>query len=311
MSLRALVARAVVIAGLLATTACLRFAAGPFAGEPAAASFISVDGERIHYVDLRGRAESSTPALVLLHGFGANLDEWGLLLPLLVQRGYRVVAVDLRGHGFSDRPAAGDYSIAAQARLVSAVLDQLGVASFVPIGHSWGSAVALQLAFDAGARVPRVVFVNGLFFAAQEPLLFSWSRVHGLGEMIFALFYNERIDEKVAFALYNPEPFMTEQAVEDAVALQERPGTLAAALATVRALNLEAMEPRHFDLRQPALLLWGREDQVTPLKYGERMSLRLPHARLLVVPRCGHLPMLEAHQVVADEVLRFLEGGES
>ena len=304
------VMRCLVTASLLAATGCLQYAKGPLPGEPANAAFVQIEGERIRYLDTQASNDPEKPVLVLIHGFGSTLEEFGLILPILINAGYRVVALDLRGHGWSDRPEDGDYSVPAQAKLVQSLLDRLKIEKYVPIGHSWGSSIALELALDHPDRVPKLIMFNGFFFTAQEPLLFSWSRVPGLGEAIFTLFYNERLDEKLAFSMFNPEPFMTEKAVEDALALQERPGTLAASLATIRAMDYTAQEPRHFAVQQPTLLLWGREDQVTPLKYGERMALRIPHARLVVVPRCGHLPMLEGHQLTSDAILRFLNGGE-
>jgi len=267
--------------------------------------------DRVRYLDTVATRDPNQPPLVLIHGFGANLDEWGKLLPLLTQQGYRVVAIDLRGHGYSDRPEDGDYSIPAQAQLILQLLDQLGIERFVPVGHSWGSAITLELALKVPTRIPRVVLFNGMLFEEALPLLFAWAHVPGVGETIFSLFYTERVDEKLAWSMFSPELYLTDKTIENAERAQARPGTVAAALATIRAMDFAAQEPQHFNIQQPVLLLWGREDQVTPLKYGERLALRLPHARLVVVPRCGHLPMIEAQHLVADEMFRFLKEGQS
>ena len=247
------------------------------------------------------------PAVVLIHGFGAALEEWAPVIPTLVEAGYRVVALDLRGHGWSDRPD-GDYSIPGQSQLVLALADRLGLTTFDLVGHSWGSAVSLDVALRAPERVTRIALFNGMFFEAQQPVVFSWARVPGLGELVYGVFYPERMDEKMAFSFYDPDRHATEDLVERLDALMDRPGTLAASLAGVRAMDYAPLEARLRDVRQPVLLLWGREDEVTPLEWGERLLHALPRARLEVLPRCGHIPMLEARALSNGHLLAFLDG---
>jgi pimeloyl-ACP methyl ester carboxylesterase len=86
----------------------------------------------------------------------------------------------------------------------------------------------------------------------------------------------------------------------------DRPGTVAAALAAVRGQRYQAVQARYRTIQAPTLLLWGREDAVTPLAYGERLARDLPDARLVVYPRCGHLPMIEAEAASTRELERFL-----
>src|SRR6476660_8383743 len=99
---------------------CLEFHAGAMAGEPKTATFATVDGARVRYVDV-----GQGPVVVLIHGFASSLETWDLLIPEL-SKTHRVIALDLKGFGWSDRPE-GDYSPAAEARLVIKLLDKLGV----------------------------------------------------------------------------------------------------------------------------------------------------------------------------------------
>ena len=187
--------------------------------------------------------------------------------------------------------------------------DRLGLSRFALAGHSWGSAVALAVALEAPDRVTRLALFNGMFFEEQQPVLFSWARVPGLGELLYGVFYPERLDEKMAFAFYEPEPIVTEDVVERLEGLMERPGTLAAALAGVRAMDYSDLEARYRQVRQPVLLVWGREDEVTPLEWGERLVHALPEARLEVVPRCGHIPMVERPVAASRALTAFLAEG--
>lgn len=295
----ALTALAVALGG------CPSFFGQPLPDAPAG-DYAELGDTHVHY-EITAPAAGVRPrgTLVLVHGFGATLREWAGLVPVLSAAGWRTIAVDLRGHGWTSRPD-GDYSLGGQATLVLDLLDRLGVERFSLIGHSWGSAVSLTIASRVPDRVGRVALYNGMFFGEQEPVIFAWSRVPVLGEVIYGAFYAERADEKLAFAFYDPKAWVSEALVEGAEALQARPGAAAAALATIRALDLDALEPVYPTIRQPVLLLWGREDQVTPVEWGERLSNLLPDARLMVFPRCGHIPMVEAARPSTRAVLEFL-----
>src|SRR6185503_9327638 len=118
-------------------------------------------------------------------------------------------------------------------------------------------------------------------------------------------FYEERADERLALAFYD-KSLVTEKLAEDVERAMDRPGTIAAALAAVRGQRFEQAQARYKKIEQPVLLLWGREDVVTTLSFGERLSRDLPHARLVVYPRCGHFPMIEARRQSTEELVKFL-----
>jgi len=268
-------------------------------GEPAGATFASVEGARVRFVD-----KGEGPAIVLLHGFASSLETWDLLLPSLA-RGHRVLAMDLKGFGWTDRPD-GDYSPEAEARLVLALMSARGIDRAAVVAHSWGASVALSMALQAPERVRRLALYDAWIYAAQLPAFFLWARVPALGEALFAMFYRERPDERLIHAFYEKER-IPEQLFEDVERSLGRPGTVAAALAATRGQRFEPQEARYRHVTQPALILWGRDDAVTLLPFGERLARDLPNARLVVYPRCGHFPMLEATAASNAELLRFVD----
>ena len=96
---------------------CLHFHNGPMPGEPKDATYLELEGTRVRYVDV-----GEGPAVVLLHGFASSIENWLTVMPKLV-KDHRIIAIDMRGFGWTDRPVA-DYSPAAQAKLLKAVLDE-------------------------------------------------------------------------------------------------------------------------------------------------------------------------------------------
>ena len=282
---------------------CVAFHTGAMPGEPEGATFADLDGVRMRYVD-----EGSGPAVVLIHGFASSLETWTAVRPALVESGHRVIAMDLRGFGWTDRPP-GDYSSTAQANLVLALLDQLGVEHAAFVGHSYGAGVVLRLALLAPERVERMALYDAWAFSGQLPAFFHVARADGIGEAMFAAWYGERAEDRMAMAFFD-QRFVTMELIDAVDASLRRPGTYAAALAAVRGMHYEEVEETYGTLTQPTLVLWGREDRVTPLEIGELLSRQLPGARLVVYPGCGHFPMIEHAAQSTAELVRFLAVSE-
>lgn len=307
----------VVLSLLLALSACVSFHKGAMPGEPRNARFAEIEGARVRFLDTEGGASdvkahadddtapavTEKPNVVLVHGFASAIEAWTPVIPALT-RTHRVVALDLKGFGWTDRPE-GDYSPDAQARLLLKLLDQRGIQKTALVAHSWGSSVALAAVLAAPERFTKVALYDAWVYEEQLPTFFHWARADGVGEALFGLYYKQRADERMALAFFDKR-FVTEHLVEDVDAALERPGTVAAALAAVRGQHYAEVEAKYRTIDKPTLLLWGREDIVTPLKYGERLVRDLQNAKLTVYPRCGHFPMIEAMAASNRDLSAFL-----
>jgi len=286
----------------VALSGCLHFHTGPMPGEPKDATYLDVDGTRVRYVDV-----GEGPTVVLLHGFASSIENWVAVMPRLV-KDHRVIAIDLRGFGWTDRPVA-DYSPDAQAKLLKALLDARGVNGKISlVAHSWGSSVALAFALAQPEQVERLALYDAWVYENQLPSMFHMARAKGLGEILFGLFYDQRVDERITLGFYDPE-VVTEKLVEEVEIAFARPGTRAAALEAVRGMKFDEMEGKYHRVTVPTLLLWGREDLVTPVSVGEKLVRQLPNAKLVVYPRCGHFPMIEAVSESTRDLQEFLSGG--
>jgi pimeloyl-ACP methyl ester carboxylesterase len=292
---------AIAACALFAGAACSpSFHKGAMAGEPSHATFAEIDGVRVRYED-RGEG----PAVVLVHGFASSLETWLAVAPVLAKT-HRVLSLDLKGFGWTDRPE-GDYSPPAQAKLVLDLMKARGIEQADVVAHSWGTSIALQMAMIAPTRVNRIALYSAWVYEEQLPTFFLWARADGVGEALFSLWYKERADERMAFAFYDKDRWLTEPFVEAATRSLDRPGSVAAALAATRGQTFSLWQDRYHTIQQRTLLLWGREDEVTLLSYGERLSKDLPHAKLLVYPQCGHFPMIEQASASTRDLAEFLD----
>ena len=116
--------------------------------------FVNVDGARVHYQEF---GDASKPPIILLHGYTASVYVWKTAAPMLAEDGFRVIAVDLLGFGYSEKPSWFDYSIQSQARMVSRFMNRLGIGRATIVGSSYGGAVALTLTLDYPERVQKLV----------------------------------------------------------------------------------------------------------------------------------------------------------
>lgn len=130
---------------------------GPATGRDAGADgYVDANGVRLHYLDW-GRPEQ--PPLMFLHGGSAHARWWDFVVPHLADR-YRCIALDLRGHGDSSWSDSADYTLAAHAGDVAALIEALSLDDVGLIGHSFGGFVAMTLAGTAGPRLSALVIVD-------------------------------------------------------------------------------------------------------------------------------------------------------
>lgn len=296
---------AIVAMGLLVGGCALRYQESTLDYSTGTGSVLALDGAEIHYEE-HGPADGD--AVVLIHGFGSSLHTWDLLVPALVED-HRIVRLDLKGFGRSSK-YGGDYSPSAQAEVVLALMDHLGIERAHLVAHSMGSLVALVVALEAPDRVERMVLTGAWVYEEQVPWSLRSARTPGMGETIFGLWYAENLEWRFGLSFHEPDRWISEEMLVRARQTLSQPGAKAAALATVRALDLEHWEAEYGRVESPVLLVFGRDDQVARPEYGEQLAAQLPRSELDVVPRCGHFPMLEASSRYAHAVRRWLAGGE-
>ena len=130
--------------------------ASELAAAPRRGGFVAAGGVRLHYLDW---GSHERPPLLLLHGGSAHARWWDFVIPHLLDA-YRCVAFDLRGHGESEWPGTRDYSLAAHAGDVAAVVSALDLRDAAIVGHSFGGFVALVYAGAAGAHPAALVIVD-------------------------------------------------------------------------------------------------------------------------------------------------------
>src|SRR5678816_1466979 len=269
--------------------------------------FIDVDGVRVHYQEA---GDPRAPALVLIHGFASSTLVWSKVFLKLSEAGYRVIAVDMLGYGYSAKPRNGEYTIAGQAKLLTRLLEALGIPHAIFVGSSYGGAVAAKCALDYPDRVEKLILVGAV--NNNRPLAFKLMRFFGspvLGDVVSPLLIgSRRLLRRRMKSVYDRHAWEMDERRVDARHLPLRAArTHRAIINTVRRWDAERISRDAHLITQPTLLLWGENDREIPLADGERLHAEIPGSRLLVFLNCGHLPHEEYPEAFTNVVNDFVK----
>ena len=267
--------------------------------------FVEVDDIRVHYQEA---GERNAPPLVLIHGFASSTLVWSKVFLPLAAAGFRVIAIDMLGFGYSGKPRNGEYTIAGQAKLLIGLLDQLGIKRATLVGSSYGGAVAVTCALDYAQRVERLVLIGTV--NNNRPLNYKLMRVFGspvFGDVVSPLLIgSRRLLRRRMKRVYDRHAWVLDERRVDARHLPLRAaGTQRAIIRTVRCWDAERISRDAHLIGKPTLLLWGEKDREIPLADGERLHEEIPGSRLIVFLNCGHLPHEEYPEAFTKVVADF------
>jgi pimeloyl-ACP methyl ester carboxylesterase len=256
------------------------------------------------------------PAVLLLHGFLVNADDWRPTIACLAEAGYRAIAPDALGFGHSDKPGGAAYSLQRYADLNAGLLTALGVESAAVVGHSMGGKHALATTVLHPTRVARLMLADSEGFMQLPLFMRKGGALPFLGEAILSLSALPaviRMQLSAAFA--DPARYVTPELVARGRETLGDPQVRHTMLSLSR--NYEANDlkgsgllARLAEIRCPTLIVWGAEDRLFPARYAQDAQAAIPGARLVIIPRCGHFPQLEAQEQFHGLLLGFLAGRE-
>jgi pimeloyl-ACP methyl ester carboxylesterase len=262
--------------------------------------FVTVDGLRIHYRD-RGTG----PVVVMLHGASASLFAFEPLA-LLLQDHFRVITIDLPGHGLTGPDPKRRYTAAGMAEVVDRFAAQLGLDHFTIVGNSMGGGVAWHTALLFPARVDHLVLVDAHGLPREEPRPIGFRLQAGSVTGAIARWVTPRfMVEKSIRQLYGDPRLPTEALIATYDDLMLRDGNRQARREAY-SMAEDELHTRLGELKVPTLILWGAGDPWILPKYAERFHAAIAGSELVMLPGLGHCPMEEAPAKVAEPLRQFL-----
>lgn len=259
--------------------------------------FIKIGGLRVRYVDTK-KGEN---AMLLIHGLGGAIESWANNIDYLSKE-LRVIALDLPGFGHSDKPEL-DYTTRFYCDFVARFAEELQIAPATIVGSSLGGQVAAEVAINHPRVVSRLVMISP---AGALPR--SFSGTPALKKYVRILKARTVAEVKKAIFAVDHKP------VDDAYAkiVYEKLAMPGAKRAFLSALTGSAKAPRLASrlgkIKAPAMVLWGKDDIMIPVKYAEPY-VRMKNCRVVLLERCGHRPHVDRAATFNRLVAGFAQEG--
>lgn len=272
------------------------------AGTSLVARYVTVDSTRIRYIDT-----GSGPAVVLIHGLAASMYSWRQTILPVARAGFRVIAFDNRGFGFSDKPSSG-YTNQAYVDLLFGLLDSLGVKETVLVGHSMGGAIAAEAALTRPDRVRGLVLVDAAGLSVRWPFMLRVAHWPIVG-VLFDRLRGRAATLGILKSLYGVPSRVTAEQVDQYYAPIAEPGFGRSLRGVLSQFRFDALTDRLGQLSTPTLVMWGTEDRLIPVAVGQAMADQIPGALLVRFPGAGHAVPEESPEEFNQGLIAFLAHG--
>ncbi len=257
-----------------------------------AGNSVRVFGANLHYVDA-----GSGSVVVLLHGLADDVGIWESVMPALAAK-HRVIALDQIGFGRSDKPLLG-YRAGTFVDFLDGFLNELKIDRASLVGNSLGGWVAADFALTHPERINRLVLCDAAGYRAvsknMDPRALSALRLASREDIRYLgplTFHDKRFYEDVDLAFKQRVSAGDNYTVNQLVDSMIR--------------GEDALDGRMGAIRTPTLIVWGREDRIIPLTFGERLHKEIAGSQLRVIDGCGHMPHVECPKEFVTAVLEFL-----
>jgi pimeloyl-ACP methyl ester carboxylesterase len=258
--------------------------------------------------------EGKGPPLLLIHGFGASTFTWRFVAPELA-KSHRVIAVDLKGFGQSDKPFDGRYSVYDQAELLAQLIEDKDLRDLTLVGHSFGGGIALLLALEANqrldGRITRLVLLDSIAYPQNIPVFFRLLDVP-LVSQIGVRMVPPSVQARVALQIaYFDDSKIDPQEIELYAAPLKTAAGKHAIIYSARQIvpeDIAELSERYKTIELPTLILWCDHDRIVPLEVGIKLRRTLPNSTLRLVEDCGHMPQEEQPASTLELIKGFIGG---
>ncbi|MEQ6375615.1 alpha/beta hydrolase [Bacillaceae bacterium S4-13-56] len=242
------------------------------------------------------------PPLFLIHGLASSVYTFNLLIPLLKER-FTIIAIDLPGFGRSEKSSSFVYSFKNFAKIVLGCIDYFRLKDVSIVGHSMGGQIALNAAKMSPEKIKNLVLLSSSGYLKRANTILRWCT--------YLPFFNYFVKRKVKSKdvreylqnVFYKQSFITENYIEEYGKPLKEDGFYVSLTRLLRHREGDLSREELKTISLPTLLLWGEEDQVTPVKIGYQLVKDLPNAKLVTFEKTGHLITEERSNEVYKQIL--------
>lgn len=256
--------------------------------------FLQIDGSRIRYLE----SGASKKTLVLIHGLGASAERWHQVIPLF-EEDFKVIAPDLVGFGYSDKPMV-DYTPEFFSDFLEKFFRAANLQGPVIIGSSLGGQIAAEFAASHSQHIEKLILVSPAGIMKQS--------TPALDAYIMAAMYPNEESAKNAFEMMEGSGrSVPEDIVNGFIKRMRLPNAKLAFMSTLLGLkNSEIITSKLQAITAPTLIVWGSDDPVIPITHADGFVSSIQDCRFFRMDGCGHTPYVQDPRAFAGKVLEFL-----
>jgi pimeloyl-ACP methyl ester carboxylesterase len=266
---------------------------------------------------MRDEGNRDGPVLVLVHGSNASLHTWE---PWVGELGdtYRIISMDLPGHGLTGRVPGDDYTREGMTSFVHELMDTLHVERFAIAGNSMGGGVAALYTLEHPERVSALILVDAAGIPVKRddddvPLAFKIARMPVISQAMRYVLPRSLVEEGVR-KVFVDQSKVTEEMIARYFDLSLHEGNRDATrmrFASYASRDEETFAARLGEIEVPVLVMWGDKDGLIPVSAAYAFKERIPQAELAIFENAGHVPMEEVPGESAAAVRAFLSKGRA
>jgi pimeloyl-ACP methyl ester carboxylesterase len=259
--------------------------------------YLNVDKVQVRYIDTQSKGNP----ILLIHGLGGSIESWINNINTISREQLRVIALDLPGFGYSDKPNI-NYTISFYTTFIAKFLKRLEVRSFVSlVGCSLGGHIAGEVALNYPNLVSKLVLISP---AGALPISFR-----GTSELCkYVNVLKAKTLQEVKKALL----FIDGGCIDDTYAQQFynkllMPGAKEAFISALKgSANAPRLSKRLHKIKAETLLIWGKNDRIIPVKFIEPF-IRMENCRIILLEKCGHVPFISKPMVFNRILVDFIK----
>lgn len=273
-------------------------------------NYITIDDLKLHYFD-EGNGKKT---LLFIHGFGLSLFSFMGLFKFFDRSKYRILALDLKGNGFSDKPKNSDYSISEQARIITELVDRIGVSEINLIGHSYGGLICLYIHYLNSKRllkfsISSTVLINSPAYNDDFTPPFISVLKSKIGTFFFLRILPARILSNLLIrgTFYNKKKGLKNY-LPLYIKLFSQKGyfyTMPQIAQQLIPVNSEEVIKSYKKIKSPLLIIWGEHDKVLNFKQAQKLSRDIENAKVVSIPETDHVPHEERPEAVYNMINKF------
>ena len=236
--------------------------------------------------------------MLMLHGLGASSVTWSRNIEPLAEAGFTVLALDLPGHGDSDKPDHLSYDPVSGAQLLYDFARALGVERLSLVGSSAGGLMVGLFALEHPEIVERLVLVGSGGLGRRVSWFLRFIFLPVLGDLLYQPWIHYRIG--VTKRIFYTLPPFVDEVLSELHRVRSLPGSRRAALCAIRSsINYFGLKRHRYIVDRlkespvPLLTVWGEKDIIIPVSHADMIRRELPNSTVHTMPECGHWPHME------------------